>query len=92
VRPEDLVGRYGGDEFVVVCRSVGPAGAAALRRRLERALQGEIAVPGGSWLASASIGTARPGQGDDLTSILRRADQAMFGEKRLRQVARTADH
>ena len=85
VRPGDLVGRYGGDEFVVVCQSVGTDDALLLVRRLEEALGGPVCFPGGHWQAAASIGTARPQPGDDLGSVLRRADQAMFDQKRHRR-------
>jgi diguanylate cyclase (GGDEF)-like protein/PAS domain S-box-containing protein len=85
VRPGDLVGRYGGDEFVVVCQSVGTDDALLLVERLEEALGGPVCFPGGHWQAAASIGTARPQPGDDLGSVLRRADQAMFDQKRHRR-------
>jgi diguanylate cyclase (GGDEF)-like protein/PAS domain S-box-containing protein len=88
LRPDDLVGRYGGDEFVAVCRSVEPATAAAMVQRLGTALRTPVHFPGGSWLAGASIGAARRWPGDDLVSLIRRADQAMFEQKRRGRVER----
>ena len=51
----------------------------------EEALGGPVCFPGGHWQAAASIGTARPQPGDDLSSVLGRADQAMFDQKRYRR-------
>jgi diguanylate cyclase (GGDEF)-like protein/PAS domain S-box-containing protein len=88
LRPGDSVGRYGGDELVVVCREVGDADDALLTARLEAALAGPVAFPGGSWEPAASVGAARPEPGDDLAAVLRRADLAMFAVKRRRKEAR----
>jgi diguanylate cyclase (GGDEF)-like protein/PAS domain S-box-containing protein len=85
VRPGDVVGRYGGDEFVVVCRQVPLGDDAGIVERLVAALGGSIAFEGGEWVASASIGAARPIPGEDLTAVLRRADHAMFEAKRARR-------
>ncbi|WP_409330084.1 diguanylate cyclase domain-containing protein [Trujillonella humicola] len=83
VRPEDTVGRIGGDEFVVVCSGIGTAGDAAdLVARMETALAaGEHGV-------RASCGTALSRPTDTAESLLRRADEAMYAVKRSRRRSR----
>jgi diguanylate cyclase (GGDEF)-like protein/PAS domain S-box-containing protein len=80
VRDEDLVGRIGGDEFLVVCPDVGGAHKAVrLAERIENALGDHVA---------ASVGVAWS-CGDDVNAeeLLERADRAMYATKR-RHVAR----
>ena len=84
VRPGDDVGRFGGDEFVLVCRGVDPGAESQLVDRLARSLVDPVAVAGGQWRPAASIGYARAEPGDDLAGVIRRADLAMFDIKRSR--------
>jgi diguanylate cyclase (GGDEF)-like protein len=58
LRPDDLLGRYGGDEFVVVCEGVEADEAMAIVRRLERKLEDPIALHDGLIPIRASIGVA----------------------------------
>lgn len=85
VRPCDTVGRFGGDEFVVVCRGVATGADAQILDRLREVFVAPIEVEGVRWSPGASIGVARPEPGVDSDTVLRRADQAMFEQKRTRR-------
>ncbi len=58
VRPHDVVGRYGGDEFVVICEHVTPGEARAIARRLAARLADPIGIDGVRHPVGASIGVA----------------------------------
>jgi diguanylate cyclase (GGDEF)-like protein len=74
LRGSDLLGRHGGDEFVLCLPGTdGPAAAEVLQR-----LDGGLPI---GW----SVGTATARTGDSLTSLLQRADAELYAAKRLRR-------
>lgn len=78
-----LLARLGGDEFAVILAS-GASGAEgeALAQRILDALQSPFIVRGFERHISASIGIAlAPEHGDDVESLLRNADIAMYEAK-----------
>jgi diguanylate cyclase (GGDEF)-like protein/PAS domain S-box-containing protein len=87
VRDGDVVGRFGGDEFVVICADVaGPAEARRIGESLVGVLAaGSLDVAGERLLPQASIGVA---WGDPATSVpdalIARADAAMYAAKKAR--------
>ncbi len=84
VRPHDRVGRYGGDEFVLVCRQATAGAEAAIDRRLREVLAPAVTWAGGSWRPAASAGLTRVLPDDAAPDVIRRADRAMYRVKRHR--------
>jgi diguanylate cyclase (GGDEF)-like protein/PAS domain S-box-containing protein len=82
MRPEDIVARQGGDEFVVLCRQADEEVAATIAGRVLEALTHPITTPAGTEVVvGASIGISLAGPGDSADAALRDADTAMYAAK-----------
>jgi diguanylate cyclase (GGDEF)-like protein len=87
LRTEDVVGRYGGEEFLAAFPMTGPEGALAVGERLRRAVsEVRLTAPiDGSPRrdrASVSVGVASISDADrGLDDLLRRADAALYEAK-----------
>jgi len=85
VRKGDTAGRFGGDEFVLVCDDrVEEQDATALAERVAEALTPPFCVAGKQLTITASVGIAiATGPGVRAEDLLRDADAAMYRAKEL---------
>jgi diguanylate cyclase (GGDEF)-like protein len=82
-RPEDVLGRFGGDEFVVMQRCITEEWQAkSFADRLVTALREPLQIENNPYRASVSIGSAlAPLHGDDVEKIMHSADLALYAAK-----------
>ena len=84
VRPYDTVGRYGGEEFLVVVPSAEEAGTLRIAERIREAIQESPAITQkGPVPMTASLGVAVSGGGLPLNpeALLHLADEALYRAK-----------
>jgi diguanylate cyclase (GGDEF)-like protein/PAS domain S-box-containing protein len=82
VRPKDLVARFGGDEFVVVCEGVDEDAAVALAGRICEALAVPMRLGGVDIRPYASVGvTVQTGEHESAEELIRDCDIAMYQAK-----------
>ncbi|MFD2235253.1 diguanylate cyclase domain-containing protein [Phaeospirillum tilakii] len=83
VRASDVVGRIGGDEFVVLAENVTPALAERIAGRIVEALGHPIELGPLAIGIGASVGLAfYPHHGEEIESLLKAADAAMYRVKK----------
>jgi diguanylate cyclase (GGDEF)-like protein len=86
LRNDDILGRYGGEEFVVLMPETASAGAMLASERLREKIEKmKIDTPEGSLSVTVSMGLASLEQGFDKThtldTLIKRADQALYAAK-----------
>lgn len=80
VRSVDIPGRWGGEEFLVICPETDGQGAQTLAETIRKAVQ-DHAFPGVGAI-TASFGVAAFEPDDTIASMMERADQALYRAKR----------
>ncbi len=80
LRPQDIAGRIGGDEFIVLLTNLDePTEVEVIARRLLAALEKPFVFGGKAYFLSGSIGVAlAPRDGTDSKLLIKCADSAMY--------------
>ncbi|MEP7115857.1 MAG: diguanylate cyclase [Ilumatobacteraceae bacterium] len=99
IRDHDLVGRLGGDEFLVICHTSDTRAATELASRLARAIREPLRIGDTEFNVQVSIGVAVPDTGETSSDeLVARADTAMYQSKHdghgapVQSASRRADH
>lgn len=83
VRKNDLVARYGGDEFVIILSGIHKTAVPAIARKIVETVAMPHEFDGESVALSSSVGIATfPGNGSSLDELITHADTAMYRSKR----------
>ena len=88
-RRADIVARLSGDEFAVLLYGSGPAEAAAIIDKIEQTIAISNELEPGDTPMSIAFGVATLRDGDDVASLVERADAAMYESKRRRRLRRS---
>ncbi|MGO4587736.1 sensor domain-containing protein [Paenarthrobacter sp. 2TAF44] len=81
VRSGDTVGRFGGDEFVIVCENMGMQTAKVLAGRIRDCIRAPFEIEERQVFLNVSVGIALAGPDDTAESMLGGADTAMYRAK-----------
>jgi diguanylate cyclase (GGDEF)-like protein len=84
IRVNDLAGRYGGEELMILLDDTSQEGAITFAERLRRTIEEKVIVDHGQGTVCVTtcIGVATWDGSEDLESLRRRADTAMYHAKR----------
>ena len=81
IRSTDAIGRWGGEEFLILCPETAKSDAHALAEDLRSAISGHTFEGAGH--ATASLGIAEFAPDDTSERIMKRADDALYTAKNL---------
>jgi len=80
LRPHDLLGRFGGDEFLLIFPHTSCADGLVVSNRIEQSVR-EFSIPGAGTPLTISIGITQAASGETAGPLLARADKALYNAK-----------
>jgi diguanylate cyclase (GGDEF)-like protein len=80
LRPHDLLGRFGGDEFLLILPHTSSSEAFTISSRIEQSVR-ELSIPGDVIPLTISIGLTQAISGEIAGALLARADKALYDAK-----------
>ncbi|QBY04454.1 diguanylate cyclase [Thalassotalea sp. HSM 43] len=82
IRASDFCGRIGGEEFMIGCHNNSMGDAYHLAERIRKAIENHVIVyEDMEFSTTVSIGLAQLSEEDDLESVIKKADEAMYLSK-----------
>lgn len=92
-RGSDMLYRYGGEEFLVILACTPAEGAALFAERIRKNIAAmQVDSDTGCFGITTSIGVSTLNENDDISSLIRRADEALYQAKRSgRNLVKMAD-
>lgn len=82
VRPGDFMGRFGGEEFMVVCNADIDEAVEIAERVRQAVMSTPVSIPDSVTVSiTASFGVARHLPGEDALAVVKRADRALYNAK-----------
>lgn len=87
LRATDLIGRYGGDEFLILLRSLSPGDAKRMLNKIEEKFRMPFEVDGSMVSLGASIGISLcPHDAETVEELISHADKDMYTSKLNRKI------
>lgn len=81
MRERDIVGRWGGEEFLVACIDCAPEHAAVVAEKIRQRIEASDLGNGHRIVVTVSVGVVMMGDAEGFHSAFRRADAALYRAK-----------